>query len=206
MAGELGEQRPAPIVELVRDLQRRVGSTAKIEFAPWAHCLHAAQFEPGVMIFPTTRSPEREALFLWVGPINEIHSQFFAKSGSPAVDDPRKAMAIGVVHGSALEAELQRRGFTNIDPGKNQTLVLRKLLAGRDSLIAEFASTVQKTLRETGHPANSVVAVGDFMPSRGYFAFSMGTSNAVIDRWQAALDASKADGAFDRLYASRLKD
>ena len=59
-------------VDLLVDLLDRVGSRqgrADIEMVPWARGYRYAQKIKNAILFLTSRTPEREHLFKWVGPV-----------------------------------------------------------------------------------------------------------------------------------------
>jgi polar amino acid transport system substrate-binding protein len=52
---------------------------------------------------------------------------------------------------------------------------------------------------------NDVEELFEFMPPREhYFAFSLSTSDDVINSWQKALDSMKKDGTFAKIYKKWL--
>ena len=69
-------------VELVREIQKRVGNQDEIKMVPWARGYQAAQLEPNTALFVTMRTAERERLFKWVGPVVVAVTSFYALRGS----------------------------------------------------------------------------------------------------------------------------
>jgi len=70
------------------------------------------------MLFSTTRTPARENLFKWVGPIFEQRQVPYKRAGSPleiaSLGDARKVAAIGTYYNDTTEQYLKNEGFTNI--------------------------------------------------------------------------------------------
>ncbi|POZ63844.1 hypothetical protein [Chromobacterium alticapitis] len=48
---------------------RRAGIDYRIEMQPWARAYNLAQIDPRACLFSTTRTPGREKLFVWIGPL-----------------------------------------------------------------------------------------------------------------------------------------
>ena len=57
-------------VELVREIQKRVGNQDEIKMVPWARGYEMIQKYPDVVLFQMSRSAEREKMFNWVGPVH----------------------------------------------------------------------------------------------------------------------------------------
>lgn len=56
-------------VATVKEIQRRVQDKSNIEVVPWNRGYQFALTKANTALFPTTRTPEREKLFQWVGPL-----------------------------------------------------------------------------------------------------------------------------------------
>src|SRR5881397_3481136 len=69
-------------VEIVEEIQRRVGSRVPIQVLPWARAYRMAQEQPDVALFGTTRTAERDKLFQWVGPIVAGRTSLYTKRGT----------------------------------------------------------------------------------------------------------------------------
>ena len=209
-SGVNSNAEPFAVVELVEEMRSRVGGAGPIHFVPWANAYHTALHQPDVMIFPTVRTEQRESLFQWAGPLRNFHYHFFGLAGRGphigSLDDAKALPSIGVVRDSFLDAELTRRGFTNLDRSKNEVLVIHKLVAGRTTAIVEGEESLRRYFLDNGGDRKSVVVLGDFMESSSFLAFSLGTAPETVRRWQQALDAMKKEGSFDRLYGNKFEN
>ena len=58
-----------PSVEIVREIQRRVGSNEPIEVYPWARAYKMALEEENVVLFSMTHTKDRLDKFKWIGPL-----------------------------------------------------------------------------------------------------------------------------------------
>ena len=69
-------------VEIVREILRRRNIPDSIEMVPWARGYALALNQPNVALFSTTRLPQREKLFKWVGPIYSQTWGLYGKQSS----------------------------------------------------------------------------------------------------------------------------
>ena len=58
-----------PSVEIVKEIQRRVGSREKIQVYPWSRAYKIALEDENIVLFSTTHTKERDNKFKWVGPL-----------------------------------------------------------------------------------------------------------------------------------------
>ena len=64
-------------VELVRDIQKRVGNDYPISIVPWARGYEMIRHQPNVVLFLMAHTPERASQFKWVGPVLELEFGFY---------------------------------------------------------------------------------------------------------------------------------
>lgn len=193
--------RPAGLsVEVVLEIQRRLGTVTPIEVVPWARGYRAAQTEPLVGLFVTARTAERESLFQWVGPISATRAHLYGRRGEQtgirSLDDARKVQGILVPREWYIHQDLRARGFTNLVPVAAPVDAMRMLLANRSVVIAMDESTVAETMRLAGmvsDPPEPIVKISEALL---YIAFSQGTPASLVQLWQQTLDEMKRDGAF----------
>lgn len=193
--------------EVVQEVARRTGNTADIEVLPWARAYGIIQKQDGLILYSMTRTKAREDLFKWVGPIASNRWVFFAKKGSgvsvASLDEARQVGRIGTYKDDAAEIFLKEQGFTNlnsvIDDGQN----VPKLMAGRIDLwiVGEMQGLYKAKVRGV---ADQLVKVMDVKDTELYIAFSKNTPEELIARWQAAVDAMKADGTYETIVKKYL--
>jgi len=71
-----------PAVEIVQEIQHRVGSRVQIEVYPWARAYRMALEEENIVLFGMAQTEEREDKFNWIGPIARKTDILVAKKGS----------------------------------------------------------------------------------------------------------------------------
>lgn len=192
-------------VDIVREIQKRLGDGAPIEVLPWARGYSLVQSGPGVMLFSTTRTEAREALFQWVGPVGTKEWVFLAKKGSPvqvaSLEDAKKVGSIGVYQNDVREQFLKEQGFTNLDSANNPDTILKKMVLGRNDLWLADKHAFIELAKNQGIDPGELVPVFTVKKTDLYMAFSRDVPADVVGKWTEALEAMKTDGT----YAAILK-
>ncbi len=191
-------------VEVVEEIQRRIADQARIHEMPWARAYGMAQGTTPLVLICPKRTPEREALFKWVGPLRLSSFNLYALSKSRLRIDSLQAAGrvdgIVVVRESFMDRKLKEEGLFNLETVNNSMMALRMLLAGRCSLMAIDHEQLQTLLEQAHVGADEIEQVFSAAPTRSYLLFSKVTADPVIANWQAALDAMKSDGSFAKLH------
>lgn len=188
-------------VEVVSEIMRRLGVDLPIQVQPWARIFKTAQARPGVVLFSAARTPEREALFHWVGPLTTFSWCFYARRGSGlsvvSLDDARKVGRIGVYRNDVRHQYLESQGFTNLDVADNNELNVRKLMADRIDLVALGGEGVGYLLDAAGVSRDSVEPHFCFRQADLYIAFSLGTDPAVVAGWRQVFSNLEKEGLLE---------
>ncbi len=180
--------------EIVQAILQKVGTQADIEVMPLADGLSLAQTGPGVVIYSLNRTPQRESLFKWVGPIGHYEQAFYAKKGLSVklskLEDARKVGKVGVYKGDAGNQFLASQGFTNLDESQTDAEALKKLVDGKVQLWLGNADGMEITARTAGVNVGDVVLL-PVVAIRAdlYIAFSKDVPDSTIAVWQNALKA-----------------
>lgn len=198
-------------VELVREIQRRVGSRVPIEMVPWARGYNEILKSPGVVLFSMSRSAEREGLFRWVGPIAETAFGFYCRADSlvrvDSLDGAKKLRAIGVVQDDIRHQFLAANGFANLEPVTDNSTNLKKLFAGRIDVFAGSLNDIEAELASAGRKKEDVRLLYVFYRVDVYIAMSKTIPPAAAAAWNGALESMREDGFFrevmDRWYPGR---
>lgn len=189
--------------DVVREIMLRTGHHGQIAIIPWARSYKLLQVQPNVVLFSMARTPLRENLFHWVGPLSYSKSLIYVKRGSGIVikslDDARKLPSIGVLREDSKEQFLRNEGFTNLDYSPLWSGVLKKLLSGRLSAITMTDLDLPIVAQNEGMNAADFEPAFELFVTKLYIGISKSTAPAVVQSWQAALDGMKQDGTFHKL-------
>ena len=124
-----------PSVEIVREIQRRVGSNEKIKVYPWARAYKMSLEQENVVLFGMTHTKVRHDQFKWIGPLATKRDILVAKKGSGIIinslEDAKRVKSIGTLRDDTRERLLRSLGFTNLEPVSDEQMNAKKLILGR---------------------------------------------------------------------------
>ncbi len=191
-------------VEVVHEIQKRVGNTDEIKMAPWARGLNEIDTKPDTMLFAMARNAERNPLYQWIGPIDEAKYGFFVRADSnikiTKLDDAKKVKSIGVYRGDIRDQYLTKEGFTNLERTKDNVANFKKLMFGRIDMYSSTPGSARIEAELAGFKFSDVKLAYIFMKTQLYIAASKGTNPAIITKWNKALTSMKQDGSFKAIY------
>jgi polar amino acid transport system substrate-binding protein len=188
--------------EIVQAIMEKTGAQANIEVMPLSQGLALAEKGPKVVIYSLNRTPQRENLFKWVGPIGRYEQAFYAKKGSTIVvnklEDAKKVGKIGVYKGDAGAQFLASQGFTNLDESLTDAEALKKLMDGTVQLWLGNKEGLAITAAQAGvNPDDLVMLPTVVIEADLYIAFSKDIPDSTVKAWQSALDALKSEKDID---------
>jgi polar amino acid transport system substrate-binding protein len=186
--------------EKVAEVMARTGTAYSMELLPWKRAYLALQERPDACLFSTTRTPERETLFHWVGPTDEADWVLLGRADRRytlrTLEDARK-LRIGTYNGDARDSYLRQRGFL-VDPAPNDLINPEKLLLDRIDLWAGSLKRGNAALKRFDW-ADKIVPVLVFKRVGVYLACNRAVPPALIARMNAAIEAMNRDGTMRRI-------
>src|SRR4030042_737807 len=173
--------------EIVQAILKRTGTQATIEVMPLSEGLALAQKGPKTVIYSLNRTPQRENLFNWVGPIviNKL-------------EDAKVVSKIGVYKGDAGAQFLASQDFTNLDESLTDVEALKKLMDGTVQLWLGNKEGLTFTAVQAGvNPDDLVMMPTVVIRADLYIACSKDIPDSTVKAWQSALDAFKQERDID---------
>ena len=134
-----------PAVDIVREIQKKLGLGNEIKVYPWKRGYHFVQTKTNQVLFAMTRTEKRETMFKWVGPLAVKKYVFFAdKNTNLTIGSLKAAMPykVGVQTGGVTEEFLRSQNFPAVETVADPSSNLKKLLAGRLDLWYDTNSTM----------------------------------------------------------------
>ncbi len=184
--------------EIVRRIAAATGSKAEIEIMPWTQGYAIVQKDPGTALYSTSRMPQREQLFKWVGPIGTADNWFYCKQGADikigSLDEAKKVKSIAVYQDDSNEIFLQSEGFTNLDVSQDPAECIKKLVDGKVDLWLGPSEGLQFIAYGAGINPAEIQPVKFVRRLDWYIAFNKETPDSTIQAWQKALDDLKKPG------------
>ncbi len=184
----------------IRALMERTGTEYRIEQLPWKRAFMMAQTHASTCVYSTSRTPEREAQFKWIGPTDEAEWQFWGRADHAfplnSIDDARK-LRIGTYIGDARDEYLRARGYT-VDAVSNDLVNPQKLLLNRIDL---WAVAVRNGGAGPGQQdwTGKVVPLMTFHRVQVYLACNRAMPDQQVDQLNAALADLRRDGTLLRI-------
>lgn len=192
-----------PSVEIVEEIQKRVGSREKIQVYPWSRAYKMVLEEKNVVLFGMTHTEERHDKFKWVGPLARKRDILVARKGSniriDSLDDAKSVRSIGTLRDDTREEFLLGHGFTNLESVSDEQQNARKLVLGRIDLWAYKQPGLKTVCELAGVDYAQVAEVYSLREIDVSIAFSLGTPDAVVRKWQEAFEEMSEDGTLARI-------
>ncbi|MEW9797745.1 substrate-binding periplasmic protein [Alteromonas sp. CYL-A6] len=187
------------------------GITCHMNLVPWNRGMSEALKSANVGLFSTSRIDEREAAFLWVGPLVSSYSCFYRlkdRDDIQVTDDiTLKQYTIGIQRGDIYQNVLNNMGLTEgvhylTYSQKHQDarmFSLRKL----DLMIGSSITLASQLASVNLGPEDvvPVLAINHDMLRGNYLALNKLTSPQLANALQQAIRTMKEDGSVDALVA-----
>lgn len=187
-------------VEVVQEIQRRIGNKDRIQVVPWSRGVDKLNKEPNSFLFTMARTPDREHLYQWIGPILFIEYGLYVKADSTIhiqkLEDAKKIGLIGVYRDDIRDQTLSKLGFTNLDRASSASSSFKKLMIGRIAAYADAKKGVAITANLAGYQASDVKLAYDLFKNPLYIAVSRNTDAAIVAQWNSTLEDMKKDKSF----------
>lgn len=198
------------VTDMVREIAARQKIPDNIRLTSWKNAYNMALLHPKVVLFSAERTPEREKLFQWVGPVGKNSAMLYAKKGSGIrINSLEEAKAIGAIATTTnwfTEQHLKREGFKNLRSSPDPRENVRQLMKGEVQLSIFTDITIPEIVRDAGYGMQDLEPVFTALQTDFYIAVSRDTPAAVVQAWQSTLDRMKRDGSFESIYRRYLPD
>ncbi|AHJ13333.1 substrate-binding periplasmic protein [Sulfurospirillum multivorans] len=164
----------------------------RIWFLPWVQAYHEALHVNNSVIYSTVRTPEREMLFQWVGPIGKMTLGIVAKKRTHiriASSEQLQRYKIATIPDTASEKLLINLGVDEavLERFGQVSSQIKKLAQNRVDAIAYSVDGTFSILEEMGYDPNDYEVVYLLKESDLYFAFNKETHPQTITALNATL-------------------
>jgi polar amino acid transport system substrate-binding protein len=198
------------VTDMVREIAARQKVPDNIRLTSWKNAYNMALLHPKVVLFSAERTPEREELFQWVGPVGKNSAMLYAKQGAGIrINSLEQAKAIGAIATTTnwfTEQHLKREGFENLRSSPDPRDNVRQLMKGEVQLSIFTDITIPEIVRDAGYGMQDLEPVFTVLQTDFYIAVSRDTPAEVVQAWQSTLDRMKRDGSFESIYRRYLPD
>lgn len=186
--------------DLVKEMLKLQNIAKPIEFMAWSDAVKITDTTKDVIVFPMTRTSQRESKYQWIVKILDMDRSFAGKPGSAAVSTPEAAKAlkaVGTTANSASLTFLKEKGLTNIVEFPSSRDLMKALLDGQVDAVYQPLPFTKADWKAVG--GKGALVVGEPQErSAAYLAANPQSSIAAAD-WQEALRVLEQDGTFEKL-------
>jgi len=200
-ASSADARRPGSLVEIARELSRRVGVAPKVEFYPWQRALMMATNIPRVAVLPLTRTPEREAKYRWLVKLYWQNFVFVSRHGHVNMGKfaDLKTRKIAVLRGSPHLQVLADAHFSNVSECSTVADCMRMVSTGVVELTYGGEAIHRNVANRAGNREGDFDYSATFRSGEIWLAGSLDFSNAEALAWQEAMKSLRADGGYERI-------
>lgn len=197
-------------VDVLQEIQKRVGNKDSIQVVPWSRGMDKLNKNPNTILMTMARTPEREALYQWIGPITSVEYALYGKASSEininSIEEAKKIRLIGVYRDDIRDQTLTRLGFKNLDRASSNISSFKKLMIGRVDVYADSKISVESVAIASGYKVSDVKLIFPLFKSRLYFGVSKATDPTIVAQWNHALDEMKMDKSFLKIQRKYFTD
>jgi polar amino acid transport system substrate-binding protein len=192
------------VVELAREVQRRIRSTDPIEIVPWARANLLAEKEANVLLLSTISTPARDRYLRYVGPLFQLHLGGYALRSRAAElrarDPGLRSLRAGARRGSVFIGVAREAGYNLTEEVNGSETAARMLFAQRFDLLFDGDEILSGAVRRVGRDPDELELMVKLGTQNVNFAFSNGTHDSVLQAWEAALRDMKRDGSYQAIH------
>ncbi|TVO72539.1 substrate-binding periplasmic protein [Sedimenticola selenatireducens] len=188
------------MVDLIREIERRLGTNRPVLFMPWPRAIRNTRIGPNHIVFPLTRTIEREPHFDWAINVAPIELVFVTLSGKKlTLQQARSLSAIAVQQNTPFEQYLRQQGFTNLVITTSAAPIpIRMLRAGRVNAWFTAKDLASYSMREQF--VTETITYSDSITSGNvYFALSKQFPVNLKQAYQETFSAMQSDGTYQKI-------
>lgn len=201
--------------ELLDLVLKESGHTlASKELQPWVRAYAMAQEQPNTLIYTMARTPERQSLFQWVGPISKRRIYLYKHRDRKdinlkSLDDARR-YTIGVLRESASAKELVESGFEvgkHLDLALDDEVNMKKFRARRFDLLVAMDWTTVYNAPKWGLSATEIEPAFLLDDKLEYwYGLNLKSDPGIAKQMNLALEKIRSDGRYAALVKKYLPD
>ncbi len=193
------------IVDIINEIEKRIGTNVKIESLPWSRAQKMTQIGDNFLSFPLARVPKRENKYVWVIDVMPSDLVFATLDGKPMdMDMARRAKKIIVQQDTPPEYFLRANNFLNIDSVTKSASIPKMLHLNRGDAWFGDMNVTKSTVRNT--PYEQRMTYGPSVKNNHiYLGASLNISKTLVDKYSRTFNEIKQDGTYARIMKRYLE-
>ncbi|MCW8944233.1 MAG: transporter substrate-binding domain-containing protein [Sedimenticola sp.] len=195
------------MVDIVREIERRMGTHRPVLFLPWPRAIRNTRLSANHIIFPLTRTLEREAHFDWGIKVAPIDLVFVTLNGQQLdLEQARSLATIVVQQNTPFEQYLRQQGFKNlVITTSAASIQIRMLQAGRVNAWFTARDLAGYSMKELFVPG-PITYSKPITSGHVYFAFSKQFPQTLKTEYQQIFKAMQSDGTFQQIMDRYIRN
>lgn len=190
--------------DVVAAIQKKLRTDVKPLLIDWDRAYERALNEENIVLFTMEKTPEREELFYFIGPLGKNSAFLYARADAQIqineLEEAKKVSAIATTRNWFTEQYLMERGFTNLLREADPINTLHMLM-NRSAELGVFTDvTFPELVRAAGYRLEELRPVFEMMSSEYYIAISKSTDQKIVEKWEKAFAALQKDGTIDGIF------
>ena len=198
--------------EVVRAVFDKLSLVADIDVYPWKRAYHMALHQKNTLIYSIFRNEQREKSFQWVDVITPVRGCLYSLKSNKNIkitkpSDVHKYSIIAnrddIIGEQLVEMDWADKKKMRLTTSRDDNLSM--LLAGRVDLIASPKQGLYHVIKKRGYQPNNIVRtvycleVGEL-----YMAFSLDTSEELVEKFRQALSEFKKESRYQNIINKYL--
>ena len=183
-------------VEKVNELMRRAKQPFSMNLYPWTRAYQMGMQMEETCVFSTTRTPEREAMFRWIGPLVSNNWTIFARvddKRNPKTIEDLRPYLVGGYQSDAVGEYLKQQGF-DVDLAVAESDNPRKLMIKRFDFWASGELLGSWLIRTHGY-AGKIRPLFNFKQTEMYLACHPKMASERVEKFNQILREMVSDGS-----------
>lgn len=189
--------------DVVRAIQLELGTSFTSKLITWDKAYRRALTEPNIVLYTMERTPERDSLFYWVGPLGENVTRFYVRTDSKieikALEDAKKLKAVATTTDWFSEEYLVRNGFDNLVSSEKPGDTVKQIISGRAQAGIYTDTTFKKIVQDAGFLSTDLSPSLEVMRTKYYIAISKQTDPKIAQEWQTAFEKISKSGLLKQI-------
>ncbi|MFV0349814.1 MAG: substrate-binding periplasmic protein [Halodesulfovibrio sp.] len=189
-------------VDMVRELQRRVGDTSRMVIMPEKRTLEEAARRDDLLFFSFSRTNDREDAFQWLMPLYRKTWKFYvlkAFSRNSYTLDVLRGLRVGAKIGDVREEFLRNNGFIHVESVTSHASNIQKLGLGRIDALVYDSVGMAFDCKEMGVNSANFKDVYEIGYSDVYVIFSRSVDKEIVAKWRKAGEDMVNDGTYEKI-------
>lgn len=189
--------------EKLNEAFKRANVSQHMELVPWARAYQSALTQTNYCAFSAARTPERENLFKWIGPIASMDWVLYTRTDNIAAKPNKlediRSQTVGGYLQDVISVWLANQGY-KVEAAPNDAVNPKKLMARHINYWASSRPRATAMLDKEGL-SKKIIPIFAFGHTDLYLACNTSVSEDVVLKLNLALKKMKDDGTSTKIDA-----